>query len=145
MEKKELLQLIDDKLSAHPEFSKQLEDLVNEHNALLYRQKMAATDPKIIIFLLKKEVVPKAGIPAKEKMALTLKKLCETPNGANRNLPHLKGLHIMTISSHFYSLCNRGLIEKVSYGMFKLSPKGWLFMERANSLQGAYNEVYDLL
>ena len=141
----ELVQAIEDKLKAYPEIATQFEELINEHNALLYHQKMAATDPKILVFLIKKELVPTAGKPAKEKMALTLKKLCETPNGANRNLPHLQGLHFMTISNHFNTLCKKGVVEKVSYGAYKLTPKGWQFMERANSLQGAYNEVYDLL
>jgi predicted transcriptional regulator len=97
------------------------------------------------VFLLKKEGVSYAGKATKERMVQTLKMLCENPNGLNRNLPHLQGLHIMTISNHFNTLCNGGLVEKVSFGTYKLAPKGWQFMELANSLQRAYNEVYDLL
>jgi hypothetical protein len=145
MEKKELLDTIEAIIAEYPETTAQFEQVINNHKNLLRRQRLGATDNKIIVFLLKKEVVPTAAKGAKEKMAVTLKKMCETPDGCSCNLPHLKGLHVMTISNHFRTLCKKGLVEKLWKGHYKLAPNGWQFLERANGLQDAYNGVYDLL
>jgi hypothetical protein len=145
MEKKELLDNIEAFITEFPEMSAAFEQVMNDHKALRYRQKLAATDKKTIMFLWRKEVTPNASLVAKEKIALTLKKMCETPEGCSGNLPHLKGLHVMTISTHFSKLCAKGFVERISKGHFKLTPKAWQFMERANGLQDAYNELYDLM
>ena len=145
MEKKELLQKIDETLTEFPETAVQFEAVIAFHQRKIFQQKMANTDAKIIVFLLKKEVVPTATIPAKEKMALTLKKLCETPEGTTCKLPHLQGLHTMTISKHFRTLCKHGLTKKLQKGRYQLAQKGWEFLERANNLQDSYNDLYSLL
>ncbi len=145
MEKKELLQKIEETLTEFPETTAQFEEVIASLERKIFQQKMASTDTKIIVFLLKKEVVPTATIPAKEKMALTLKKLCETPDGDTCKLAHLKGLYTMTISKHFRTLCEKGLVEKIHKGRYKLAQKGWDFLERANSLQDSYNDLYSLL